>query len=354
MFQHLDDPTPPTPGEDFKSEVVRRGRRLRLRRRLATGGAVMATCSLLLVVGFYASALGGLDDVERLQVAGTGAPADGMSTTFLVVGLDTAGGGGEETDARTDTIMVARVDTDTGSVAMLSIPRDLSVAHPDSGESTRINAVASESGLSGLVDVIESQLGIPIDHVVRIDFEGFERLVDLVGGIEIEVPAPIRDQRAGLRIDETGCVRLDGEDALALARARMLEVRQDDSWIVDPRGDLGRMERQQVLVLAALDSLVGARPGPITANELADWATDNLAVDDGLGRDDLVRFAAVALDLDRGQVVRSSLAVEAATQPDGAEVLVPSAGAGKQLDAFVDGTVQDSERSGGLAGCAPR
>lgn len=336
MFEHLDDPAPPSFGENFKSRVLTRGRTLRRRRRVAWVGATSVCAVVLGVVGLYGSALRTVDDAERVEVAGTGAPEGASVRTVLVAGSDARHDEALSGPTRTDTLIVLRFDQQTGRVATLPIPRDLVVTAPTGGEVVRINTVAASDGLSGLVNVVETQLAIPVDHVVSVDFEGFVRLVDLLGGVEIQVPGPVRDQMTGLYLDGPGCVDLDGTEALQLVRSRMLQTQVDGRWRTDPRGDLGRIDRLQVFLLAALDRLGGARPDPITANRLADWIVENVAVDETMDRQVIVGLAQVAVDLGPEDVDFGTLPVEN-TVIDEAAVLRLAEGADQLIEDFTEG-----------------
>ncbi|MGD8626416.1 MAG: LCP family protein [Anaerolineae bacterium] len=150
---------------------------------------------------------------------------------ILFIGLDSRHNlGGQNTDV----IIVAAVNKDTKQVSMLSIPRDLWVYIPTHGWN-RIN-VAHKFGHRGdhpgggpglLMDTIEMNFGIPIDHWVRVDFEGFGRVVDELGGVEMTVPCPVNltykpsysEEEEDL-ILEPGVYQMDGQTALRYVRTR--------------------------------------------------------------------------------------------------------------------------------------
>ena len=336
MFEHLDDPNPPNHGEEFRTRVTQRARIRRRRSRIGAGFATVAVVAVLGIVGLYGNAANRLDDVQRIEVAGTGdGPTDpGAPQTFLVVGIDEAA----ENAGRTDTILVMRAEPSTSQLASIAIPRDLAVEDPDTGDDTRINNIYPELGLDALVQVIEHQLDVPVDHVVQVDFAGFVRLVDLLGGIDITIPAPLRDRPTGLDITETGCVHLDGTTALQLTRARHLETLIDGSWRTDPTGDLGRISRTQALLGAALQTLGSARPDPLDANRLADWIVDSVVVSQSLDRSRIVDLAQFGLRLDQTDLNVNTLPVEAATLPTGAAVLQLTGEATAIIDDFTNGT----------------
>ncbi len=332
MFEHLDDPRPPAFGHGFRHKVVRRAHRRR--RRQIAGGAGVAAASLVAGAGgLYARAALRLTHVERTEVEGTAAVPAGEPVTILLLGYDTRDRtyGGQ----RTDTLILARLDPGTGAASLLSLPRDLMVVDPATGLPQRINALAGQD-LSALVSVIESQVGVPVDHVMQVDFTGLSSLVDLVGGIHVGVGAPLRDRQSGLYLDAPGCVALDGEQALALLRSRHLEVQQENGdWVTDARADLGRVERQRAVAVATLSDLE-TRPDPFTANQLADWVVANVTVDDALGVGEISRLIEAALSLDPGSVQQATLPVMS-YEPDPNRVAIDPNAAPAAISAFLDG-----------------
>jgi LCP family protein required for cell wall assembly len=149
---------------------------------------------------------------------------------ILLVGLDSTQDMGSQ---RTDVILVAVVNKDTKQVSLLSIPRDLWVYIPTYGWS-RINVAHPKGYTTGypgggpglLMDTIEMNLGIPIDHWVRVDFQGFKRVVDELGGVEMSVACPVNltYQTPGAggqeQILKPGVYHMDGETALRYVRTR--------------------------------------------------------------------------------------------------------------------------------------
>ncbi len=333
MFEHLDDVRPPTFDDRFHRAVTQRGRRLRRRRRLA-GGAGLAALGLVAGAGgLYGRALWRIDDVDRVDVASTGPVAAGEPVTVLVVGTDTrtADGG----PGRTDTVLLARIDPPAGTAGLLSLPRDLLVTPPAGGDPTTLNEIWSTA--SDLVAVVESQVGVPVDHVVEIDMDGFRSLVDRVGGLEVWFDTAVRDTHSGLFVDDLGCVTLDGEQALALVRSRKIEVlTEDGTWVRDPLSDLRRTETQRQVLLAALASLADGGIDPVTLDGHAGWAVEHLTVDSGLGVREMVALARAAAGLDPAGVSQSTLPV--VVHPDDPNRLaIDTESAPAVVDAFTTG-----------------
>jgi len=161
---------------------------------------------------------------------------------------------------RTDTMILVTVDPATKSAGMLSIPRDVWVTIPGYQES-RINnahffgdATNYPGGGPALAKkTVQQNIGLPVHYYVRFNFTAFEKLVDLIGGIDVQVERAIDDDQypdsnygyEPFRID-AGLQHLDGKTALKYARSRY----------ADPLGDFGRAHRQQQVILAVRNKLV--------------------------------------------------------------------------------------------------
>lgn len=250
---------------------------------------------------------------------------------------------GDEAHAgqRSDSIAVLRIDPDSDRMDVLSIPRDLWVTLPD-GEMQRINAAYADSTQT-LIDTIDDNLGIPIHHFAEVDFNGFQQLVDTLGGVPMYFDTPVRDTNSGLRIPETGCVVLDGAQGLAFARSRYLQYRTDAGWQTDPSGDLGRMTRQQTLMRA---SLAKARTLGLNnvgqLKSLIDAGLGSTTVDSGLGFGDLLALGQRFSDFDPQRFQTHALAVEPFRTDGGAEVLILDEEASASTLAFFRGEAAPS------------
>ena len=216
---------------------------------------------------------------------------------FVVLGSDSREDGptdaaGQVEGRRSDTIMVVRVDPDAKRLALLSLPRDLIVTDPG-GHRVMINSLYGQvDGEQVLIDTLRQDFGIDIHHYVEVDFQGFERLVDSIGGVSLWIPNALRDRHSGLFIDQLGCVRLDGGQALAFARARHLDYMTPDGWADDPRSDLSRIDRQQIFLRRAMaKALSQVRSDPLRLRELLDIGVSNIRVDDRLGLRDIMELA---------------------------------------------------------------
>ena len=220
--------------------------------------------------------------------------ATGDDLTFLVIGSDSRAGlddlenFGTVGGARGDVIMLVRLDSSTSSAQILSIPRDLFVDIAGHGQN-RINAAYAFGGPSLMVETIRDSLGVEVNHYVEIDFVGFESLIDELGGIEIVFPYPARDAKSGLDV-EAGSQTLDGDMALAYARSRKYQELQDGSWVSVKASDIGRIERQQIVVRAVLSKL--KNPGSIAeAGDIASAIAQHMTIDSTLASSSVASLA---------------------------------------------------------------
>jgi LCP family protein required for cell wall assembly len=188
---------------------------------------------------------------------------------FLVMGIDHGQGRPPEGNQRSDVLMIVRFNERTGRIVLLSIPRDSYVNVPGYGKH-KINEAYQLGGAKLAVKTVEEITGLSLDGYVALDFDGFVRLVDLFGGVEITLEKDLKDPKLGYI--PKGRQVLDGSRALILARSRNY-----------PRGDLARIEQQQRLVAAILRKGRERAGSPGIAWLLA-AALENVETDLDLGR----------------------------------------------------------------------
>lgn len=235
--------------------------------------------------------------LEQVPVVDVGsalsAPVDVQAPrNILIIGTDSQAGldpkdpvvkGRAPDEKLADVIMILRIDPKDGSAMLLSIPRDSRVELPN-GSMQRINAaIAGPQGPKTLIQTIKRNFGISIDNYVQINFAAFKGLVEVLGGVPVYFTTPVRDRNTGLYVDDPGCRMLDPSQALAYARSRHFEFRQNGKWKTDGTGDLGRISRQQDFIKRALRraSDKGIR-NPSTASGLVDAAVHAVVLDDTL------------------------------------------------------------------------
>ncbi|MGA3353988.1 MAG: LCP family protein [Acidimicrobiales bacterium] len=274
---------------------------------------------ILAVVGgvggwFYVnSVLGSIKhiDVPAVTSATSGAPID-----ILLVGSDSRqfvdtpgeassfGSASTQTGQRSDVIIVARLDQQTRQIEMLSIPRDTYVPIPGTGGSNKINA-AFNTGPNLLVETIQKNFGIPINHVMVANFAGLEGMVNALGGISLNFPDPVRDPYSGLNVTTTGCQSVNGTIALALVRSRHLYYFKDGTWNYDGMSDWSRIQRQQAFFHALINKADNELPNLLAINSFLQATASDLKVDSGFSSGDMI-----SLGLKFRGVASSNLATE--------------------------------------------
>jgi polyisoprenyl-teichoic acid--peptidoglycan teichoic acid transferase len=269
----------------------------RWRRRLLIGGISFVVLVVLAVGAGYVYYRWRFAQIHKANIAGL---ADDSGTlNVLLVGSDSrANVEGDTafndkstpvTGQRSDTMMILHADTKQKKAMILSIPRDLYVPIAGTTGSNRVNT-AFDSGPQRLVDTIQQDLGIKINHYVQVDFVGFQSIVNSVGGVDIYVPAPARDKVSGLNIKIPGCAHLDGFQALAWARSRHFEELEGGRWQSDPTGDLGRIQRQQDFIRRMLKKALATR-NPLKVNQLIGIGIKNVQIDQHMSSSDILRLA---------------------------------------------------------------
>ena len=164
--------------------------------------------------------------------------------TIMIMGVDER----EGDVGRSDTLMVATIDPVRNETSLLSIPRDTRVAIPRNGYD-KINAAYAYGGEKLTQRTVEDFLGVRIDHYVIINTHAFQKIVDAIGGIDIDVEKRMYyedpwDDDGGLIIDlRPGLQHMDGKTAVTYVRYR------------DEEGDIGRVKRQQKFMRACVDAV---------------------------------------------------------------------------------------------------
>jgi LCP family protein required for cell wall assembly len=300
MFDHLDDPVPFEPDNDFRAAVHVRVRRRRRRRRWTNGAISFVTVVVLVAASFVAYEWQRVDQVQRVHVAGLTPQPRGAPYNILLVGADAGG-----PSRHADTIMLVRIDEAGRTISAMSLPRDLLVRRLD-GTLTRIGVVY-EDGVQALVDTITADFDIEISRYVEVQFDGFRDLVDAVGGLRIDFPVPARDTYSGLAVDRPGCRTLDGDQALAYVRSRHYEYLDGGTWHEDARADLGRIARQQAALFSLFQHAQSAARSPGAIDRLVDAFRKHVVFDAGFSTRALVSLARFAASVPAGNARRDEL-----------------------------------------------
>jgi LCP family protein required for cell wall assembly len=274
--------------------------------------AVLSVLLLLVLVWLIGVPAYAWSKVERLDAAPDGErPGNQPGQTFLLVGSDSREGlsaeerkrlgTGNSAGRRTDTIMIVYVPPG-GRPALISVPRDSFVPIPKHGNN-KINAAYAFGGPELLVQTVERNTGLRVDGYVEIGFGGFVNVIDALGGIEMCLPKAIKDRPSRLDLP-AGCQTLDGKTALGYVRMRK----------ADPRGDLGRVERQREMLAAVAKK--AASPATVL-NPFRYWGLSNASTQ------------AITLDEDTSllQTAQLGLAMRRISGGNGLTLTVPVADA---------------------------
>jgi LCP family protein required for cell wall assembly len=236
---------------------------------------------------------------------------------------------GNESDAggqRSDVTMVARFVPATKTVTVLSIPRDLWVDIPanssDISGMNRINA-AFNSGPDLLIQTVEQDLDIPINHYVSVGFQGFSGMVNALGDVTMDFPTEVRDTYTGLDITTPGCQLVNGTTALELVRSRHLEYKNANGyWESDGLSDFSRIQRQDAFFRAVLAKVNASIANPLAINGFVSAAVGNLTIDDTLSQGDLLHVASEFKGLASSHLITETLPTLGYTTSGGADVLL--------------------------------
>ena len=310
-------------------------------KRVIIGVAIVLLVAIIGGVGgwFYVNSV--LGSIKRIPVPSITPETSGAPVDILLVGSDSRafvdssgqasafGSATTQSGQRSDVIIVVRLVPKTRQIAMLSIPRDTYVPIPGTGGSNRVNA-AFNTGPSLLVQTIQQDFGIPINHVVVANFPGFEGMVNALGGISLDFPYPVRDPDSGLNVATVGCQTVNGATALALVRSRHLYYFKGGSWNYDGMSDWSRIQRQQAFFRAVLNKANSEFPNLLAINSFLHATASDLQVDSGFGSREMISLAMGF----RG-VASSNLATEVlptyGTTIDGNDVLITAQPYARQM-----------------------
>ncbi|MEU9415336.1 LCP family protein [Streptomyces sp. NPDC051000] len=242
---------------------------------------------------FYFKFNGNLKSVDIDQALGSDRPqnVDNGSMDILVLGSDSRGGANGEYgrddggSARSDTAMIIHLYEGHKKASVVSIPRDTIVQRPSceasdgktdkGGNRSQFNEAFTVGGAVCAVKTVEKMSGIRMDHYIEVDFTGFKKIIDNLGGVEVTTNKPIKDGASHLNLP-AGVNKLDGEQALGLVRTRKS---------VGDGSDLGRIQLQQAFIKALIKQVktVGVFDNPKRLLDLADSATKAITTDRALG-----------------------------------------------------------------------
>ncbi|MEU3307754.1 LCP family glycopolymer transferase [Nocardiopsis sp. NPDC055551] len=204
---------------------------------------------------------------------------------------------------RSDSLMLAHISPDK-RVSVISFPRDSLVQLPECdayaktegtyGYFGMINAAMYHGGPPCVVRTIESLTDIRVDHFVHLSFASFRDVVDAIGGVDMCIPEPMRDERSKLDI-EAGQQTLRGEEALSFVRAR---------YDIGDGGDIGRIDRQQMFMAALADQVTSSDvlASPRKLNGVLQAVAQHSATDRELSLDRMLSIAVTMADVDLSDI----------------------------------------------------
>ncbi len=294
------------PSHHERRRARRRSSGRKRSQRLLRALVILAVLVVVVVAAGYGYFRYEWSQVASAPCSACAAAANGDPYNVLLIGSDTRSGepagaaqhfgtAAQQSGQHSDTIKIVHVDPKAGTASTLSIPRDTFVtlsgmpASSPYSSQNKINT-AYEYGPNALIQTIQNTFGIPISHYIVIDFFGVQDAVNALGGISMNFPYPVRDwdcssypcnNNSGLSIPNSGCQTLNGAQALALSRSRYFQYYKDGEWISDPTGDLGRIQRQN-LIISAVVNKAKSTYNPLRLNTLLTSLVHDFTKDDGL------------------------------------------------------------------------
>ena len=280
------------------------------RRPILVSVIALLSVILLLTVAAFTTGIFAWRHINRVQINNSGNASSNSSSDWAAAphgvisvliasvgarGIDSATGktlgvpdiAHRGSDGLTDLLMEGLVNTSTGSVSLLSIPRDTWI---DSCQ-CKINALYNSFGAARLVDEVTNLTGERPAHLLLMNFEAFANVIDAVGGVNVYLPRTIRDKDAHLARLDAGCQHLNGVLALAYARSRHTQSLLGGGWIDDASAsDFGRIERQHQ-ILSSLAARILSPTLPLHLPALIKAAGNGVTIDETLGLKDAVGIA---------------------------------------------------------------
>ncbi|MGD0852048.1 MAG: LCP family protein [Acidimicrobiales bacterium] len=302
----------------------RRRRRRRGRTWLIAGVAVIVLIGGVLGGG-YLYANWRFDEIPKINVKNISYPVPGQPFNILAIGSDSRAGltgavarqtgasSGSVSGQRSDVIKIIHINPTAGTITILSIPRDTAVTLLANqslfGKFNRIN-VNYQNGPSLLVQTIEANFGIPINHVIQVNFSGLINSAVAIGGVYLDFRYPARDPYSGLKITHTGCQLVDGFQALAVARSRHYYYAPSGNppwpsdamsiinaggtpagWVYDGTSDFGRIDRQTSFLRAMFSRVKSKLDDPFAINGFLSNLPKGITLDSTFSLNEIIGLA---------------------------------------------------------------
>ncbi len=261
---------------------------------------------------------------EPFVVPNTTSPTlpDQMFNSVLLIGADASG-------FLADVLIYVLLPSDGSSPIMVSLPRDLYLSDACTGGYGRINSALGgctgvASGPELLSLTVGDFTGVEVDHFARVNFSGFEWVVDQLGGTTVCVgDRPIRDPKSALELGP-GCHQADGKTTLAWVRSRNPEYQGEDGEWTRPGGsDFDRQIKQQEILFQLAGKLTSASSVGSMATILENLSSV-VRTDSGWGVGEMASMAFQYRGIDPSSARRLSISVQNYRTPGGAQVLIPA------------------------------
>ena len=304
------------------------------RRRRIVVGLIAAVITAALALGTDVAVLAHRPARVDIAMPSTSSPTAGE--TWLILGTDSRatvpgdpsryGTTQEVEGSRADVIALVRPSQE--GLTVITLPRDLTI----NSKSRQLDRLATTyvRGPQNTVNALCTGLGIPTTHLVTIDMAEFATIIDSLGGIEVDVPEPVRDAYTGLNLTSAGRHRLSGVDALALVRSRHPEILRNGTWATMSQAE-GAQRRSQstATVMQAVLSTVGQKASnPVTLHQMAHTVAGNITLDSGTGLSDLATLGRSALRARRPGV---TTIVDLPTEPRDESIIVSPSQESREL-----------------------
>lgn len=304
----------------------RRGTGRSRRRALVWVSGSLAAIVVASSAGIYTVSKIADSKITRINVFGSAggvaqpAKADNEATNYLLVGSDSREGMSRNDTARlhvgtsagapgqrADTMMLLHIGAGDKKAVLVSFPRDSYVTIPAhkgangtmvQAHKNKINDAYAEGGPALAISTVAQATGIHIDHYIEINFLGFERMVNAVGGVTVCTPKALKDKDSGLDM-AAGTHKINGETALKYARARHID------------SDFGRIGRQQKLLASLLRQATsaGTLANPFKVTKLVSAALESVKVDKNLSQGKMISLAKRLNGLSPSKVTFASIPI---------------------------------------------
>lgn len=326
-------------------------RRWSRKRKILVPLIALVVLAAVLAGGGYAYLRYRYDQIKKVRIAAEHTVAVGAPFNMLVIGSDSRAGVKAATGVgtvttvggqRSDVTMVFHVVPATKKITILSLPQTTlaqmsGTLRTQFGQFAKLNA-AYNDGPTALVQTIQDNFGIPINHVVQVNFAGFKNAVNALGGIYMDFKYPSKDAYSGLDIPTPGCQLLNGTQALAVVRSQDFQYFETGQWHLTPLGDLARIRREDSFLKALVDT-AKSKLNPLQINAFLGSLPQGIVVDKTFSLGEMVNLAESFHSITPGSIKSYTLpAITGGNVPGYGDSLFVNQPAAQQLLVSIFGT----------------